>query len=32
MQNKHDLAIEDYKKAQIYLPRDKSIKYNQLIA
>ena len=32
MQNKHDKAIEDYKTAEKYVPKDKSISYNQLIA
>jgi hypothetical protein len=32
MQNKHQLAIEDYKMAEQFIPKDKHITYNQLIA
>ena len=32
MQNKHELAIEDYITAEKYTPKDKFISYNQLIA
>lgn len=32
MQNKHDLAITDYEKSEKFSPKDKNIKYNQLIA
>lgn len=32
MQNKHELAIADYEMAEKFAPKDKYIKYNQLIA
>lgn len=32
MQNKHDLAIKDYTEAEKYVPKDKHVTYNQLIA
>lgn len=32
MQNKHDLAISDYETSEKFSPKDKNIKYNQLIA
>lgn len=32
MQNKHQLAIEDYRMAEKFIPKDKHITYNQLIA
>jgi tetratricopeptide (TPR) repeat protein len=32
MQNRHQLAIEDYLAAEKFTPKDKHVKYNQLIA
>lgn len=32
MQNKHNLAIADYEMSEKFTPKDKHIKYNQLIA
>lgn len=32
MQNKHQLAIEDYRMAEKFIKKDKHISYNQLIA
>lgn len=32
MQSKHDLSITDYEISEKFTPKDKHIKYNQLIA
>lgn len=32
MQNKHQLAIRDYQTAEKFTPKDRQVRYNQLIA
>ncbi len=32
MQSRHGLAIADYEASERYVPKDKSVRYNQLIA